>query len=303
MSRPRQVLPGSTYLLSRRISERRFFLVPARWVNEIFLYCMAVAAGRTGVTVHAYCVMSNHWHAVVSDPEARLPEFAAFVHKYVAKCMNAKLDRTENFWAAQPYSAVRLEDAGAVVDKIAYTQLNPVAQFLVRRARLWPGLTSAGLAFGDTVEVKRPTVFFRQDGPMPETARFTLRRPPHCRLSNADYTALVAERVEEREQEIAAEARQERIRFKTRDECYKERRGRTPRNRTPLCSVSPRLAAQDAEIRQLARERERAFLEHYYEAREAWQCGKRRVVFPPGTYWLRVHANVKCATGSNGWGG
>ena len=278
--------------------------MPARWVNEIFLYCLAVAAGRTGVIVHAYCVMSNHWHAVVSDPEARLPEFAAFVHKYVAKCMNAKLDRTENFWAAQPYSAVRLEDAGAVVDKIAYTQLNPVAQFLVRRARLWPGLTSAGLAYGDTVEAKRPTVFFRKDGPMPETARFTLRRPAalpsvQCRLHGARGRTGGGTRTGDRGRgPPGAYPVQDARRVATRNGA-----GVRPGTGRPCARFPPRLAAQDAEIRQLSRERERAFLEHYYEAREAWQCGKRRVVFPPGTYWLRVHANVKCATGSNGWGG
>ena len=37
--------------------------------------------------------------------------------------------------------------------------------------------------------------------------------------------------------------------------------------------------------------RNRAFVEEYVIARDAWLEG-RMVVFPPGTYWLRRFANV-----------
>ncbi len=85
--------------------------------TEIFAYCLAVAAERTGVLLHAICVISNHYYAVVTAPQARLPEFLRYVHEYVAKCINASLGRWENFWATEPPSAVRLEEAEDVLDK------------------------------------------------------------------------------------------------------------------------------------------------------------------------------------------
>jgi hypothetical protein len=48
MTPARRVLPGTSYLVTRRCSERRFFLKPCRLTNEIFLYVLAVASrGRS----------------------------------------------------------------------------------------------------------------------------------------------------------------------------------------------------------------------------------------------------------------
>ena len=86
---PRQILPGSTYLVTRRCTKRQFLLKPSKRTNRVFLYCLAHACEVTGVQVHAVTVMSNHYHAVVTDPEGRLPKFAELLNKYVAKCQNA----------------------------------------------------------------------------------------------------------------------------------------------------------------------------------------------------------------------
>ena len=41
MSYPRQVLPGMTYLLTRRCTQRQFLLRPSAQTNAILLYCEA----------------------------------------------------------------------------------------------------------------------------------------------------------------------------------------------------------------------------------------------------------------------
>jgi putative transposase len=77
MTAPRQILAGATYLVTRRCSQRLFLLKPSRLTNSVFLYLLAVAARRFGIAVHAYCVLSNHFHLVLTDPAARLPAFWA----------------------------------------------------------------------------------------------------------------------------------------------------------------------------------------------------------------------------------
>jgi putative transposase len=62
MTAPRQVLPGTTYLVTRRCSQRQFLLRPSRQTNQLFGFLLAVAAQRFHVDVHAFCVMSNHVH-------------------------------------------------------------------------------------------------------------------------------------------------------------------------------------------------------------------------------------------------
>jgi hypothetical protein len=79
MTWPRRVVPGTTYLLTGRCTQRRFKLVPRGVVPKLFGYCVALAAERHGILVHAVTCMSNHWHAVVTEPHGTIPTFACDV--------------------------------------------------------------------------------------------------------------------------------------------------------------------------------------------------------------------------------
>ena len=86
--RPRQILPGATYLVTRRCTQRQFLLTPTtRQHVQAFAYCLAYAAIKTGVYIHAVIVMGNHYHIVVTDPHGVLPVFAELLNKLVAKCI------------------------------------------------------------------------------------------------------------------------------------------------------------------------------------------------------------------------
>ena len=60
MTLPRQVAHGYDYLITRRCSERRFFLRPDDDTNNAFIYCLALAAMRANVQVTFSVAMSNH---------------------------------------------------------------------------------------------------------------------------------------------------------------------------------------------------------------------------------------------------
>ena len=87
MTYPRRVVPGTTYLLTRRCMHRRFTLVPRGVVPKLFGYCVALAAERHGVEVHADTCMSNHWHAAVTDTDGNIPEFCRDVHSLSARAL------------------------------------------------------------------------------------------------------------------------------------------------------------------------------------------------------------------------
>src|SRR5512135_2878831 len=157
MTAPRQILPGTTYLVTRRCAQRQFLLRPSRATNQTFLYVLALAAARYRVRVHAFCVLSNHVHLVVSDPEANLPAFHQFLDALIARAVNASLGRWEAFWAPDTYSAVRLVSPRDVVDKAAYVLANPVEAGLVAAGAAWPGLWSTPERIGgDPLVVARP---------------------------------------------------------------------------------------------------------------------------------------------------
>ena len=94
MTAPRRVLPGTVYLITRRCSERRFFLRPSKVINEIFLYVLALSAQRHGVLVHAFCVLSNHAHLIITDPQGRLPAFMQYLDSLVGAPTESTAPRT-----------------------------------------------------------------------------------------------------------------------------------------------------------------------------------------------------------------
>jgi putative transposase len=46
MPLPREVLPGRTYMITRRCTQRQFLLRPDSATNNAFMYCLAVATQR-----------------------------------------------------------------------------------------------------------------------------------------------------------------------------------------------------------------------------------------------------------------
>ena len=292
MTAPRQVLPGTTYLVTRRCAQRQFLLRPSKVTNEVFLYLLALAAQRFAIQVHAFCVLSNHFHLIVTDPDARLPAFHQFLDSLVARALNCAHGRWEAFWAPNSFSAVALASPADVLDKAAYVLANPVAAGLVRRGRLWPGLWSAPEKIGaGALEARRPKHFFNPDGDLPETVSLKLTAPPgsgSAAAFRASLTALVAER-----EELAAKEFPNGF-LGVAKVLAQDPEGR-PRGVEPRGKLNPRVAALDKWNRVQVLQRLLTFLQTYREAWEARREGKRNVLFPAGTYLLRVAHGVPCA--------
>ncbi|NJD18423.1 MAG: hypothetical protein FIA95_03970 [Gemmatimonadetes bacterium] len=289
MTAPRQVLPGATYLVTRRCTQRQFLLRPGRLANDIFLYLLALAARRHGVRIHAYCVLSNHYHLVLTDPGACLPAFCQYLDSLVARALNALRGRWENFWAPDSYSAVSLVTPQDILEKAAYVLANPVAAGLVRSGRAWPGLWSGPELVGTTVIAARPNHFFSSEGALPESVALRLTAPPGFDSAKAFRDALanaLAERevVERSGRSFLGVAR-----------VLKQRATGQPATGEPRRELSPQVAARDKWKRIEMLGRLAGFLADYRQAWEARRAGQRGVVFPHGTYLLRVLHGVSCA--------
>jgi putative transposase len=295
MTAPRQVLPGTTYLITRRCSQRQFLLRPSSLVNAVFLYVLAVAAQRYGIEVHAFCVLSNHFHFVVTDPGARLPAFMRDLCSLIARSMNVVLGRRESFWGPKGYNAIPLTTPDDIVDKVAYVLANPVAAALVPRGRKWPGLWAAPEEIGGgPVEVARPEVFFRRKGRLPASATLELTVPPGF-ASPQEFRDRVTAALELRERDAAAAVACERRHFLGEQAVLHQDPTGVPVRVEPSGKLIPRVAARDAGTRAELLARLRAFQDSYRVARAAFIQGAREVVFPAGTYWLRVMHGVQCA--------
>ena len=212
MSVARPILPGVSHMVTRRCTQRQFLLLPSARVNEVFLYCLALAQASSGVAVHVAVVMSNHYHLIVTDLEGNLPEFTYVLNKYVAKCLNVHYEREENFWAGGTQTSyVELGDDEALLDKSVYAVCNPVTAGLVSRSASWEGVC---LWRPGGVKVRRPPVFFRDEGPMPASLKLRLTPIPLSEgLKQRALMQRLGQAVAEREAEVRGEFRQEGRRF------------------------------------------------------------------------------------------
>jgi REP element-mobilizing transposase RayT len=292
MTVPRQILPGTCYLVTRRCAQRQFLLRPSKNSNSVFLFLLAVAARRFGIQVHAFCVLSNHFHLVVTDPHARLPAFHQFLDALVARAINAALGRWEAFWAPNSYSAVTLTSPSDVVDKVAYVLANPVAAGLVRSGSLWPGVWSDPARIGnEPIELERPRHFFDAKGSLPSKVELELTAPPGF-ASASDFREQVISALTAREEQAV---RSNRRGFLGAVRVLTQKPTARPATFEPRRNLNPQVAARNKWKRIEALGRRTEFLRSYRAAWAARRAGEVDVVFPLGTYLLRVAHGVPCA--------
>jgi REP element-mobilizing transposase RayT len=297
MSLPRRIRPGSIWLVTRRCAGRQFLLRPDRFVNDVLLYCLGHAAKKTGVQIHAFQFLSNHYHLVVSDPNGVLPDFLHLFDSLVARILNRYRGRRENFWSCEHYSAVELLDDEAVVEKIIYTLTNVVAAGLVHKHDAWPGLTSTvDRIEGDEYVVRRPKDGFFRRTTLPEEVRLRLTRPPCFR---GQWLAKLRDRLEtlvrEREKEIRARFRREGREFLSRARVLEQDPTSAATSPEAFGARVPAVACKDPERRREEIRLLREFRHAHRKARDRFAKGERKVQFPHGTWLLRVHFHVRCA--------
>ncbi len=193
---------------------------------------------------------------------------------------------------------MKCEQDQDVLDKMVYTMANPVSSFLVSHGDRWPGVrtNSTDLLAGE-IEVPRPAVFFRDNGPMPKVAKLKLTRPDiFAELSDTEFVALLQHKVVEREAEIRRYAKENRIRFLEVRGIQRQRHTDTPTSREPRRNLKPRVAAKNKWRRIEALQRLKEFVAEYRNAWLEWKQGFRDVLFPVGTYAMVRHAGVMCAS-------
>jgi len=288
-------------MITRRCSERRFFLRPDRETNNAFIYCLAVAAQKYGIKVIFTVTMSNHHHTGVVDQDGRLPDFLAHFHKLIAKHQNALRGRWEAMWASEQTSAVALIEPDDIFEKMVYAFCNPVAGHLVEKVHHWPGVDSLAATLADEpLTATRPRTFFRPDGDMPPSVSLDLHLPAGLVAgSRLAFTTRLQERIASEELKAAAERRLSGKPIVGRAAVRAQHWSDGPLSREPRRRLNPRVACRNASRRTEVLASIKVWLQSYRLARAAFLKGVA-AIFPTGTFWLHRHAGVACEPAPTG---
>ncbi len=298
MSHPRLTRPKAVYAICRRVEGRRFLLRPDDELNQLFTYLLAISAAEFDVEVHVATVMSTHFHLVVTVPDGNVSDFMHRLDMRMARALQVLRRYVRGVvWEPGALSIVELKTREAVVEQIAYAVANPVKAGLVFAAGDWPGVTAAVEDIGRRVlEAKRPDYFFSDEWPEEASVQLTL---PRClqEMGEAEaYQRLTAEL--ELQEELAREyVKKNGWKVLGRLGAKNVSPYRCAKSWRELGKLVPHIAAgrgqKEARIAAIAELR--AFRAAHREAKRRWTGGDRDVVFPAGTYWMRVHHGAEVA--------
>lgn len=125
MARPIRVeFPGAVYHVMARGNERRDIFRDDR-DRERFLDTLAGAVERYGWRLHGYCLMGNHYHALVGTPRGNLSHGMGWLQATYTARFNARHRRRGHLFAGR-YKAQIIEADEYARWLVEYLHLNPV---------------------------------------------------------------------------------------------------------------------------------------------------------------------------------
>ncbi len=263
-------------------------------MNRMFEYCLAEAAKKHGIELIAWCAMSNHYHAVVYDPDGRVPEFIERFHKMLAKALNVFYERVESIWSRAQTCLTRLVTLEDVFDAVVYVLSNPAAAHLVENIAHWPGSSSWTRMGRETKTMRRPLNYFHTDGRMPKTVALQAVAPKGLSEDYVKWIARVRAAVKSKQDALAEERRKNKRPVLGCKAILAMRPTDTPSTKAPRSKLHPHLACKDRALMREERKALKKFRGTYREMRIRLRTGTGRVEFPEGTYRLRL-LGLRCA--------
>jgi putative transposase len=134
---PRFTLPGYPHHVIQRGNNRQaIFVSPEN--HQTLLDLMAESAKRFEVDVHAYVLMNNHFHLLLTPhTETGLPLMMQAVGRRYVRYFNDLQGRSGTLWEGR-YRSTVIEAERFLLACMAYIDLNPVRAGLVAQARDYP---------------------------------------------------------------------------------------------------------------------------------------------------------------------
>jgi hypothetical protein len=243
--------------------------------------------------------MSTHSHEVVTDVRGELSLFLQAFHRHFALCTKAIRGWPGEVFDKRSTGAHKLLTPEATVESLAYLIANPVEAMAVRYARDWPGAQTLPRDIGTRViKVQRPPHYFNPDNTeWPEAIELRMQMPTglECDYGIELAQERIAQRVRDREHRAWQESKRTGIPFVGPRRVLRQAHTKRARSDEVFGSLDPQFAAAgNREAASAAARRLRAFNAQYDEALAAWTSGVRNALFPPGTWWMRVHHGALC---------
>lgn len=137
MARPLRIqYPGAFYHITSRGNERKDIFKNDR-DRERFLSYLQSATKRYGATIHAYCLLNNHYHLLLQTPRGNLSEILRHINGAYTTYFNVKRDRSGHLLQGR-YKAILVEADEYAKELSRYIHLNPARVGAVKKPHEYP---------------------------------------------------------------------------------------------------------------------------------------------------------------------
>ncbi len=138
MGRPLRITyEGAHYHVTSRGNEQKE-IFKSRRDREQFLSYLESSVTRYGARIHAYCLMTNHYHLLLETPEGNLPQIMQHINGAYTNYYNTKRKRVGHLFQGR-YKAILIEADEYLMELSRYIHLNPVRAGVSEKpeAHLW----------------------------------------------------------------------------------------------------------------------------------------------------------------------
>ena len=186
---PRLTLPGYPHHVIQRGNNRQAIFASAKDYQTL-LDLLDENAKKFGVSVHAYVLMSNHFHLLATPDTAEgLPQMMQAVGRRYVRYFNDTQKRTGTLWEGR-YKSTLIQTDRYLLACMAYIDLNPVRAGLVAQARDYPW-SSHGHYIGQRIDkLINPHALFWELGNTPFAREAAYAALVHSGISPVQQTAL-----------------------------------------------------------------------------------------------------------------
>jgi putative transposase len=141
--KPRRQVAGATYhVTTHGVAGLNVF--PDDRCCEKFLALLAEATIKYQLRIRAYCLMSTHYHLLLTTPQPNIGRAMQYVNGQYARWFNRECGRRGHLWDAR-YGGEPIETDSHLLLCIRYIALNPVVPGLCRTPAEWHWSSYAAL--------------------------------------------------------------------------------------------------------------------------------------------------------------
>ena len=105
--------------------------------RNLFLDVLAAVEERFNWVIHAYCLMSNHYHLLIETPDSNLSKGMRQLNGVYTQKFNRIHQRVGHVYQGR-YKAIHVQKESYLLELSRYIVLNPVRAQMVRSAKDWP---------------------------------------------------------------------------------------------------------------------------------------------------------------------